>query len=143
VVCCARRRAIAILSYRASRPTIGLYDVAAERFTVEVTLPNEARRECERAGPINELGIFWLTVSPDQPACAQPSPATSTTETVDPRDGVATVLHVGMAGIQRLRGLGLAPSCKSSSALRLRAVARIPSRGWIARAMHRALVHGR
>jgi hypothetical protein len=56
---------LAILVYRKGRPTIGLYDVAAERFTVEVTLPSEARRRCERRGPIQELGIFWLAVSPD------------------------------------------------------------------------------
>jgi hypothetical protein len=56
---------LAIVYARAKKSTIGLYDVTTERFTVEVTLPDEVRRECEKGGPINELGIFWLAVAPD------------------------------------------------------------------------------
>jgi hypothetical protein len=56
---------LVLLYERARKSTIGVYDVAAERFTTEVTLPDAERRQCKKNGSINELGIFWLSVAPD------------------------------------------------------------------------------
>lgn len=55
---------LVVLFERAGKSTIGVYDVVAEGFEKEITLPEEPRKECESVAA-NMLGIYWLAVTPD------------------------------------------------------------------------------